>query len=526
MSTNEKVDVVIVGAGASGALYAAELAKAGKKVVILEQGPDWKVTDMVSNEIWGRRLKGGAPVTLEGKDKMGYGYNSGWGSGGAAAHYFAMFPRMLESDFNMKSVHGRGLDWPMSYADLAPYYDRVAQEIGISGDAKAEERWRPPGAPYPMPPLPTFRYGDVWLKGFEAMGIKTARATVGINSRGFKGRPACVLDGWCNAGCPTGALANPQVTYLKEARERGAVLKNGCTVTRVLTNAKGDRVTGVEYYDAKKEKQLQEASVVLIAAFVSQAPRLLLNSATDKHPQGLANKNGLVGRYLMAHTGSTIWGMFDEPDMQNYMGTLAPMHWSYDRYAKTTRKNAFGSTLWHCSPAIKPNDIGGIANSRNELFGQALADFIKKGSKQLSRLQAFCEELPNPDNRVDLDTSRKDEFGLPMARMTHTYDADALGLWQAGVDEGLEIAKAAGAKESWAIRGAPTIHMVGGTAMGKSATDSVCDSYGRSHEIANLFLSGASVFPTEGAVNPTYTIFAVSLRGADYMVKNWASIAA
>lgn len=525
MALQEKVDVVIVGAGASGSLYAATLAKAGKTVVLLEQGPDWKLADMVSNEIWGRRLKGGAPVILEGKDRMGYGYNSGWGSGGAAAHYFAMFPRMLPNDFTMKSEHGRGLDWPMPYSEIATYYDRVAQDIGISGDAKAEERWRPPGQAYPMPPIKSFRHGDLWLKGFEALGMKTARATTAINSEVFKGRPACVYDGWCNAGCPTGALANPQITYLREAREHGAVVKNGCTVTRVLTNAKGDRATGVEYYDAKREKHVQEASVVIIAAFVSQTPRLLLNSATDKHPKGLSNSNGLVGRYLMAHTGSTIWGMFDEPDIQNYMGVVAPMHWSYDRYGKTTRKGAFGSTLWHCSPAIKPNDIGGIANSRNDLFGQELADFIQRGSKQLSRLQAFCEELPSLDNRVDLGP-QKDEFGFPVARMTHTYDQDALGLWQQGVDEGLAIAKAAGAKESWAIRAAPTIHMVGGTAMGKSAADSVCDGHGMTHEIGNLFLSGASVLPTEGAVNPTYTIFAVSQRSADHMVKNWSSIAA
>ena len=161
----------------------------------------------------------------------------------------------------------------------------------------------------------------------------------------------------------------------------------------MLTNAKGDRVTGVEYYDQKKERQVQEAGVVILAAFISQNPRILLNSATDKHPKGLANSNELVGRYVMAHTGATIWGLFDEPDVHNYMGVLAPMHWSYDRYDKTARKGAFGSILWHCSPALKPNDIGGIANSRNDLFGQALVDFIKRGSRQLARLQAFGEEL-------------------------------------------------------------------------------------------------------------------------------------
>lgn len=524
MPTNEKVDVAIVGAGASASVFASVLSRAGKKVVMLEQGPDWQMSDLISSEIWGRRLKAVAPAILEGKDRLGYSYNAGWGTGGAATHYFAMFPRLLPIDFNMKSEHSRGLDWPFSYNDLAPYYDRVAQDIGISGDAKAEERWRPPGQPYPMPPIKTFRHGDVWLKGFEALGIKTARATTGINSVDYKGRPACLYDGWCNAGCPIGALANPSMAYLGDARQKGAEVRSFSYVTRVLTNSKGDRVTGVEYYDHKKERQVQEASVIILGAFVAQNPRILLNSATDKHPNGLANSNGLVGRYVMAHTGATIWGLFDEPDVQNYMGVLAPMHWSYDRYGKTARKGVFGSILWHCSPALKPNDIGGIANSRNDLFGQELVNFIKRGSRQLARLQAFGEELPNPNNRVEL-ASQKDEFGFPIVRITHTYDQDAVGVWQQAIDEGLEIAKAAGAKESWAVRAVPTIHIVGGTAMGRSAADSVANGYGQTHEIPNLWLSGVTLFPTEGAVNPSYTLYAVSLRAAEHLATNWSTIA-
>ena len=150
----EKVDAVIVGAGAAGSVFAAVLARAGKKVVLLEQGPDWKLTDLISSDIWGRRLKGAGPTILyEGKDAVGRTGDLGWGTGGAALHYSANFPRLLPDDFTVKSDHGRALDWPISYADLAPYYDKVAREIGVSGDAKAEERWRPAGEPYPMPPL-------------------------------------------------------------------------------------------------------------------------------------------------------------------------------------------------------------------------------------------------------------------------------------------------------------------------------------------------------------------------------------
>src|SRR5215471_7751025 len=137
---NEKVDVVIVGAGASGSVFAAVLAKAGKKVVVLEQGPDWQLTDLISSDIWGRRVKpAGAPFVLEGKHPISYAYQAGWGVGGAALHYFANFPRLLPTDFKMKSEHNRGHDWPIAYEDVAPYYDKVAHEIGVSGDAKAEE---------------------------------------------------------------------------------------------------------------------------------------------------------------------------------------------------------------------------------------------------------------------------------------------------------------------------------------------------------------------------------------------------
>jgi choline dehydrogenase-like flavoprotein len=139
MATREKADAVIVGAGAAGAVFAAVLSRAGKHVVVLEQGPDWQLSDLISSDIWARRLRGSGPaIVYEGRHPVGRTADHGWGTGGAALHYSANFPRLLPSDFNMKSEHGRGLDWPISYADVAPYYDRVAREIGVSGDAKAE----------------------------------------------------------------------------------------------------------------------------------------------------------------------------------------------------------------------------------------------------------------------------------------------------------------------------------------------------------------------------------------------------
>jgi choline dehydrogenase-like flavoprotein len=503
------------------------LAKAGKKVVLLEQGPDWQLTDLISSDIWGRRIKpAGAPFLLEGKNPYGYSNQSGWGVGGAALHHFANFPRLLPNDFKVKSEHGKGLDWPINYADVAPYYDKVARDIGISGDAKAEEIWRPAGEPYPMPPMMTFRHGQVWLKGFEATGIRMVPAAVAMNSTEYKGRPACIYDGWCHIGCPTGALANPLVTYLAEARKAGAEVRARSSVSRVLTNADGKKAIGVEYYDAKRERQVQEGSVVILAAWTAQNSRLLLNSATGKHAKGLANASGTLGLYLMAHHISGTWAIFEE-DIQNHMGTTGGQFMSYDRYSKTAHgaSGAFGSTFINAGSALKTSALGGFATAREDLFGPELAQFMKRAARGLTRTTAYGEEMPNPENRIELATE-KDEFGMPLGRIIHSYDQDAVALWNANFEDGLKVAKATGSKEFWSARGnMPTTHLFGGTIMGTSASNSAVDSYGQTHEIANLWIAGPGIFPTEGASNPTYTIFALSQRGAERLTDKWGSVA-
>jgi choline dehydrogenase-like flavoprotein len=525
MATQEKVDVVIVGAGASGSTFAAVLAKAGRKVVVMDNGPDWTTSDLISSDIWGRRVKpAGAPFILEGKHTVAMGYQGGYGVGGAALHYFANFPRLLPNDFRIKSEHNRAHDWPISYDDVAPWYDKVAQEIGVSGDAKAEELWRPKGQRYPMPPMKTFKSGRVWLKGLEANGIRMVPAAVGMNSVEFKGRAACIYDGWCHVGCPIGALANPLVTFLADARKAGAEVRAWSTVTRVLTDQTGNRVTGVEYFDRQHEKQFQPASVVVLAAWAAQNPRLLLNSATAKHDKGLANQNGLVGKYMMTHFGSGTNALFDE-DVENHLGTTGAQFMSYERYGKTAHKGAFGSTFLVAGSAIKTSGLGGFANAKPELFGAELDAFMKRAARGLSRINAFGEEQPKIENRIEL-AGEKDEFGMPLGRIIHSYDDNDAALWTANLDEGLRIAKATDAKEVWQGRGGMgTIHLMGGTIMGTGAANSVVDSFGQTHEIPNLYVAGPGIFATAGASNPTYTIFALSLRGAEHLAANWSAVA-
>ncbi|RMF95440.1 MAG: GMC family oxidoreductase [Gammaproteobacteria bacterium] len=519
---SDMTDVVVVGAGAAGAVFAALLAESGKRVTILESGPDRRLSDLYSSQIWARKLKWAEPHVPEtSKDSLSFNFNAGRGTGGAAVHHFGVWPRLHENDFKERSQFGKGLDWPIEYADLRPWYDRVQADVGVAGDAEAEI-WRPPGEPYPLPPVPRFAQGEMLARGFEKLGLRVAPVPVAILTQPYKGRPACIWDGWCDAGCPTGALANPLVHYLPRARRAGAELWNDCHVTRLLSDVRGRRVTGVEYHDADGQRHELRADVVVLCAFTVENVRILLNSRSGRGDRALANRNGLVGAYLMSHPAVVHSGLF-ERDTQNHLGISGGQIINQDHFEKSGDDEAFGSRQWIGGLALKPNDLLGIAMSRIDIIGSELEPFMQKAARRLAQIVSIVEDQPLRENRVEL-AGNKDAWGYPLAQIRYQTSPDGMRLWQQSAEEGLAILKAAGATEAWH---GPKVaqHIMGGTIMGDDPRASVTDQWGRAHEVENLFIGGGGLFPTSSAVNSTFTIHALAMRSADYLVRNWSGIA-
>ncbi len=522
---DQQFDAIVVGSGAAGSAIAARLGQAGKRVLIVEAGPERTQADMVSSTLWARRLKwNGAPVLEKGNNAVGHAFNAGFGTGGAALHHYAVWPRMHEEDFDMRMRYGRGSDWPISYAELAPFYDRVQTEAGISGDAE-QEKWRPAGAPYPMPPISRFKQGDILAKGFEQTGKSVAPLPLAITTEVYNGRPPCLLDGWCDAGCPIGALANPLTIHLPKALAAGVTIAHDTEVTKVLTDGSGSVATGVEVVADGGVHKTLHADIVVLAAFAIQNPRILLASANEHHPHGLGNSTDNVGRNIMTHLAGLVYGIFDE-DTEHYKGAFGGQLVNQDSYGKETHKQdgAFGSYQWMIAQAVKPNDLLGIATSRGNLYGEEFHQFMKRAAKGFASMTAVIEGLPVADNRVTL-SEQKDANGTPLAEVAHSTHADSLALWQASLKEGQEVFHAAGAKEVWTGPPGP-MHIMGGTVMGDDPATSVTNSFGQVHEIPNLVIAGPGLFPTSAGVNPTFTVHALAVRTSEHLLEDWESITA
>jgi choline dehydrogenase-like flavoprotein len=309
------------------------------------------------------------------------------------------------------------------------------------------------------------------------------------------------------------------VTYLPRARAAGAHFRGHSTVTRVLFEKR--RASGVEYVTHSGAVRTIAGQVVILAASAVQNPGILFHSRTSLFPQGPGNTGGALGRYFHTHLVLGAYGLFDD-ETENHRGVSLPIL-SEQEPAHPQAAGVAGAYRWGLAPALKPNDLLGIAATRPDLHGAALADFMRRSSRHLAVLSGLCATRVLEENRVEL-TAAPDHAGRARVRIHYRVDTATRELHARALQDGIRLLRAAGAREAW-TGPAVTAHLLGGTIMGADPRDSVCDSYGRIHDVPNLFVAGGGLFPTCGSAAPTFTLHALALRSGEWILGNWSALA-
>jgi choline dehydrogenase-like flavoprotein len=515
---DDAADVCVIGAGPAGGLLAAELA-GSYDVVVLEAGPRFDDGDRRERmersirpaygieDVW--EVGGERDAYTDAGD--GYPLNRARvkGVGGTTLHWQGMVMRLHESDFEMASRYGVGEDWPIDYGELRSYYARAEEELGVAG--ASDNPFAPPREqPHPMPAFPP-SYSDSILAGAcEELEIATHSVPNARNSERYDGAGACVGYGTCMPVCPSGAKYTAE-RHVDRAQAAGARVVSEAPVQRLEHDDSGERVTAAVYVTDGEERR-QAARAFVVACGGVETPRLLLCSRSDQHPDGLANGSGAVGRYFMDHLYAGVGGRYDGETRQKHVGF------------NTTESHQFYDDVDEESGSIKLEFINYTGPSpvetalRADDWGDALFEDLLAAYGNYLEVGALVEQLPRPGNRVRLDPERTDDHGRPVPRIEWRVDdytdrtlARANEIQRsilAELDVDVEWAAGPGV-----VR--PAFHHMGTTRMGTDAGESVVTPRLRTHELANCWIASSSVFVTGGAMNPTLTIAALSLRAAD-----------
>jgi choline dehydrogenase-like flavoprotein len=504
---SDVVDAVIVGAGAGGATTLQRLARAGWSVVALDAGPFWDPDrDWVSDEAGSHHLYWTEPRVIAGEDPVPLGSNnSGRGVGGSMIHYAGYVPRLHPSDFATVSRDGVGADWPIDYADLKPYYEAIEGELPVAGE---DWPWGDPHA-YPQSPHPVGGNGEVLQRGAWQLGITTKVGPVAITNGRFGHRPHCIYRGFCLQGCKVNAKASPLVTHVPDALAHGAEIRADCMVTRVDVDDTTGRATGVRYVRDGVE-HLQRARLVVVAGYSIETPRLLLNSASRRFPDGLCNDHDQVGRSLMVQGAPQTAGRFDD---EVRMYKAPPPEVSSEQFYETdpTKPYRRGFAIQTVSPLpiTWAEHVAGQGH-----WGASLREYMRD-YVHWSCLGALCEFLPLPENRVTL-ADETDRHGLPVARVAYSQCDNDRQLMRAAQSVMEDILHAAGADE--VITFDRYAHLVGGARMADRPERGVVDADCRTFAVPNLYITDGSVLPTQGSANPALTIMAIAARAADRLI--------
>ena len=543
--TATPVDFVVIGAGAAGGVVAKELSTAGFQVVVLEQGPylraeDFEHDELKKKRIWSPPYIGQDVLTNDhslqpntfrktAKDKavLAPAVQYGRCVGGGSVHFTANYWRFHEIDFNERSrfgpIEGTGFaDWPITYADLEPYYTKAEWDLGISGLTGANPFDPPRSKPYPLPPLPVKSSGVLMDKGARKLGWHSFPAPLAILSQPYRGREACHHCGYCIFfGCEWGAKSSTLASVIPMAEETGRCeVRTGCYVRKISTDKSG-RADGAVYFDSQRQEQFQKAKAVVLCANGAETPRLLLLSKSNLFPDGLANSNGLVGKYLMFDCDSGANGIFEHP--LNEYKSVVVTRVIHDFYDSDPKRGFYGGGGMDARLEAYPVEYALFSMPPGTpKWGAGFKRSLQENYNRQLMILTHLTTLPLESNTITLDPEVKDAWGLPAMRVTYKNHPDDLKNMAFFSDRALELLDAAGAQKKWAIEpqeSTASVHLMGTCRMGNDPKASVVDKYHRAHDVPNLFIVDGSSFVTSGRNQPTCTIQALAYRASDHIAR-------
>jgi choline dehydrogenase-like flavoprotein len=533
-------DVVVVGSGASGGMAAYNLTQKGVKVLMLDAGEEFDRryfwTHTLPYEADGRRRKGDAPpqffldkkeqpyLTPEGKP---FDLARVWGRGGKTNIWGRVSLRMSDLDFTAAERDGWGIPWPIRYVDIAPYYDRAEQLMGVCGGSDDSDVL--PGSRYLMPP-PAPRCGEVFLqKACDKLRIPMVAGRRANFTRPHRGFVPCHYCGACGDGCDTASFFNSADHLIPQALETGRLeIVANAVVARILVDDRG-RAAGVEYFDRKTGAERQVgARVVVLGASAMDSTRILLNSKSPRFPNGLGNGSDQLGRNFCEQQMVHVRGFLPQLFGRGYTNDdgIGGEHVYVPRFnhrpdrPKPDYLRGFGIQFWNTGAQTTGADVAHSLPG----FGTSFKTAVKKRYPALVSLHPFGEVLSRPENRVSVDESRTDRYGVPLMKIDVTFGENERKMRRHMYDTCDEMLRTLGAevvpfdRERSDMPGS-SIHEHATCRMGKDPKTSVLNAFNQMHEVGNLFVVDGSAFTSASEKNPTLTIVALSWRATDYLAE-------